>query len=678
VGSRYSEATNSWTILDLPPFGFGAHGYDNGAIDVVRGTFYWSRVAQANDVWSMSLATRQWTQLPNAPIAAGEQSALEYFPDMDRLVFFDARAGRASMYALYNPDTNQWDAPVSLAEPFGGISHFSEYNPTHGVMFFGGGFNYSANGTIPDPTPNINELRRLYMMDDAGKVTRLPDAPTSLGQMGSGPIQTIDPNTGNLVVFQGRPSSGPGPCPNPLPTWEYDLGTNSWAQAGEQRLTSAYCAMDSVAVPLYEYGVNFVVSVRNQTNCRVYLYRHKPETAELNIIDQPDAVTVEQGEVASFNVAAIGRGVLSYQWRKDGVDIDGATEASYGFTASDMANNDIEFDVVVSDATAESVVSDAAVLTIIADTLAPTLLSAVAANDTRVVITFSEAVSTSSAEISANYQIDRGITVNAAKLSDDGRTVSLTVSQLSEETTYTVSVSNVQDRASTPNPILAQSNITFSYRDVDNFEDDFEDGNAEGWTPLTTSRWEVVRDEDDKTYYLNTSEFNSLGNGALGEYSLLAADYGDFTFSAQAKLGDNVNNNPAADYAVVFGYQNSENYYYVMFNNNKDFTQLSKVINGTRTELVPANREVDWLNDNAYHSIEVSRAGSVITVRFDGSVVLSGTDNSLGAGRVGVGSFNDSAYFDDVSVTGIAATVPGNTSPPSTPSTPRVTITTDH
>jgi len=90
-----------------------------------------------------------------------------------------------------------------------------------------------------------------------------------------------------------------------------------------------------------------------------------------------------------------------------------------------------------------------------------------------------------------------------------------------------------------------------------------------------------------------------------------------------------------------------------------------------------ATASQDWLTDNAYHSIEVSRVGSAITVRFDSNLVMNTTDNSLGAGRVGVGSFNDPAYFDDVSVTGTAVTLPGP-NPPSTPSTPRVTITTSH
>ncbi len=181
--------------------------------------------------------------------------------------------------------------------------------------------------------------------------------------------------------------------------------------------------------------------------------------------------------------------------------------------------------------------------------------------------------------------------------------------------------------------------------------DGFDDGNADGWSSLTVANWEVTTDEGDMAYYLNTTDFGSLGGGRLGEYSLLSAEYDDFTFTVEAKLGDDVADNATADYAVVFGFQNSDNYYYMLFNNDQNLTQLFKVISGSRILLETANGG-DWLNDNAYHSIEVKRTGNAISVRFDGNVILNVNDDSLGAGKIGVGSYNDSAYFDDVSVTG--------------------------
>jgi len=91
-----------------------------------------------------------------------------------------------------------------------------------------------------------------------------------------------------------------------------------------------------------------------------------------------------------------------------------------------------------------TVVSDDAELTVVTDGIAPTLMTAAAASATRVDILFSEAVSVSSAETIANYQMNLGTDVTAAKLDEEGRTVSLTVSALSEDTTYEISGSGTK------------------------------------------------------------------------------------------------------------------------------------------------------------------------------------------------------------------------------------------
>ncbi|MCF6324799.1 MAG: alginate lyase family protein [Gammaproteobacteria bacterium] len=377
-----------------------------------------------------------------------------------------------------------------------------------------------------------------------------------------------------------------------------------------------------------------------------------------SIVTQPSTVTVTEGEDATFGVVASGSATLAYQWFRNGASIADATNASYTIMATTPADN-ATYNVDVTNDLG-SISSSGAVLTVLADTQAPTLVSAVAVSETRVGIRFSEAVSPGSAETISNYQLSLGITVTNASLSDDGRTISLTLSELTPDTNYTVSVSSVQDLAQTPNTIAAQSSINFTYRSADGFED----GNADGWTPLTESRWEVVLDEGNYVYWLNTTEFPQGLERQLGEYSLLSGAYGDFTFTARARLGDDVDSNALADYAVVFGFQNANNYYFAMFNNQQSATQLFKVIDGNRTAL-PKEASSDWLTDNLYHRIVISRSGSEIKVYFDGTLILSATDSSLGAGRVGVGSYNDSAYFDDVSVTG-AVDLPDTPDPDTT------------
>ena len=87
-----------------------------------------------------------------------------------------------------------------------------------------------------------------------------------------------------------------------------------------------------------------------------YLVSEKPDGSYalaapegLSISSQPSSQTVEAGQTATFSVAATGTGSISYQWRKDGNDIAGATQSSYSFAATSI-DNDTVFAVAVSNA----------------------------------------------------------------------------------------------------------------------------------------------------------------------------------------------------------------------------------------------------------------------------------------------------------------------------------------
>src|SRR5712671_1889579 len=81
------------------------------------------------------------------------------------------------------------------------------------------------------------------------------------------------------------------------------------------------------------------------------------------ITAQPVNQTVTAGQTASFSVTATGTAPLSYQWQKNGVNIAGATSASYTTPATAISDNGATFGAVVSN-TAGSVTSAAATLTV--------------------------------------------------------------------------------------------------------------------------------------------------------------------------------------------------------------------------------------------------------------------------------------------------------------------------
>ncbi len=82
-----------------------------------------------------------------------------------------------------------------------------------------------------------------------------------------------------------------------------------------------------------------------------------------SITAQPQARSVNVGQTASFTVTATGAATLTYQWRKNGVPISGATSSGYMAPATVIADNGARFSVVVQNSLG-SVTSNNAVLTV--------------------------------------------------------------------------------------------------------------------------------------------------------------------------------------------------------------------------------------------------------------------------------------------------------------------------
>src|SRR5258707_663250 len=90
------------------------------------------------------------------------------------------------------------------------------------------------------------------------------------------------------------------------------------------------------------------------------------------ITTQPVNQTVTAGQTATLTVVATGTAPLSYQWQKNGVNIAGASLASYTTPATTTSDNGASFAVVVSN-TAGTVTSAAATLTVNAAAVAPSI-----------------------------------------------------------------------------------------------------------------------------------------------------------------------------------------------------------------------------------------------------------------------------------------------------------------
>ena len=89
---------------------------------------------------------------------------------------------------------------------------------------------------------------------------------------------------------------------------------------------------------------------------------------------QPENQAVSAARSVRFTVAAQGASPLSYQWRKNGVDIAGATAASYTIPAAISADSGASFSVVVTD-NVGSAISNQATLTVTPAAAAPIIIT---------------------------------------------------------------------------------------------------------------------------------------------------------------------------------------------------------------------------------------------------------------------------------------------------------------
>ncbi|MBI2929054.1 MAG: immunoglobulin domain-containing protein [Verrucomicrobia bacterium] len=157
-----------------------------------------------------------------------------------------------------------------------------------------------------------------------------------------------------------------------------------------------------------------------------------------SITTQPAGQTVNAGANVTFTVAAAGTAPLSYQWRKDGADLAGATSATLArnsVTASDAGS----YTVVVSNV-AGSATSSAATLTV---NVPPSITTQPASQTVNagVNVTFSVAAS-GTGPLSYQWKKDN---VNIAGAT--GATLTLNGVTTSQSGSYTVVVSNVAGSA---------------------------------------------------------------------------------------------------------------------------------------------------------------------------------------------------------------------------------------
>jgi hypothetical protein len=199
--------------------------------------------------------------------------------------------------------------------------------------------------------------------------------------------------------------------------------------------------------------------------------------ADITITTPPASVTITENRAATFTAAATTTsqfGSVGYQWQRNGVNIPGATGASYTAKRQQLANNGDTYRVVVQAPGTLAVTSTAATLTVIADTVAPIAKAGAVQhkNTIQVGVQFDETVTTASAGVLANYTLSAGTVAAVRVIENVGGTVYnrgevvdaiLDTTGLVAGGTYTLTVKDVADVKG--NKIASQA-ISFKVPDV--------------------------------------------------------------------------------------------------------------------------------------------------------------------------------------------------------------------
>ncbi|HOX59827.1 MAG TPA: immunoglobulin domain-containing protein [Candidatus Paceibacterota bacterium] len=293
------------------------------------------------------------------------------------------------------------------------------------------------------------------------------------------------------------------------------------------------------------------------------------------VTTQPVSQTVTQGGGVTFSVAASGSAPLSFQWRKGGTPISGATGTSYSLSNVEAANAGTYTVVVSNDA--GSVTSGNAVLTVYvapAITVQPVGQTLAAGSSA----TFSV---TATGNPAPTYQWRRnGVNISGAT----GSSYTRSNIQSADVGLYSVVVSNLVGAATSSEASLALTGAIA-------FQDNFESGNMNQWTTAASPATDLV---------ISTAQNHTSG----GSYSAAQDSTGDHmyhnfgSYSGHTKLSyyfydDGSTAASAKSYIEVRSYSGG----------TYDPTKLTQVLAIGKYNAVGANTGDVW--DNKHYQLRV-------------------------------------------------------------------------
>jgi hypothetical protein len=189
------------------------------------------------------------------------------------------------------------------------------------------------------------------------------------------------------------------------------------------------------------------------------------------------------------------------------------------------------------------------------------------------------------------------------------------------------------------------------------FSDDFAKG-ADRWQPTDSGAWKVdaLKDKAFAYHQFKNSSYKPPHRSPLNIALVKDLLVGDFILDA--KVLSTGKDGPHRDMCLFFGYQDSAHFYYVhIAKKADDHANQIFIVNGADRKKISAKSTDGTPWDDKWHHVKIVRtvADGKIEIYFDDmkTPIMSATDKTFTWGQVGIGSFDDSGYWQDVTVRGV-------------------------
>ena len=188
------------------------------------------------------------------------------------------------------------------------------------------------------------------------------------------------------------------------------------------------------------------------------------------------------------------------------------------------------------------------------------------------------------------------------------------------------------------------------------FSEDFESGDLSKWAATDPDAWRIA--EQDENHVLNQHAQSKVETPVRSPFNRAVRRgmiVGDFQLDVD--LQSTIRDYGHRDLCLFFGYQDPSHFYYVHLGKETDdhANQIFIVNEAPRTKISTKTTDgTPW--DDEWHHVRITRNVETgeIAVFFDDmdEPAMTATDKTFTWGEVGVGSFDDTGNFDNVTLHG--------------------------